>query len=108
MKRRKFLIAVGAGALVTAVAAGKFLTTSFEDSAEAIIKRELGFLNLDAAGVKAFVADFAKAKDRLYKLTVKGYSFLRIVRILPEHDASHAVVSYILAFEPHGSQEHTR
>ncbi|HEU5145766.1 MAG TPA: hypothetical protein VFT90_03590 [Chryseosolibacter sp.] len=78
MKRRKFLIAVGAGALVTAVAAGKFLTTSFEDSAEAIIKRELGFLNLDAAGVKAFVADFAKAKDRLYKLTVKGYSFLRI------------------------------
>lgn len=78
MKRRKFLFAAGASALVTALAAGKFLTTSFEDSAQTLIKRELGFLDLDDAGVKAFVADFAKAKDRFYKLTVKGYSFLRI------------------------------
>ena len=78
MKRRKFLIVAGAGALITAVASGKFLMTSFEDSADTLIKRELGFLKLNDAGVKAFAADYAKAKDGFYKLTVKGYSFLGI------------------------------
>lgn len=78
MKRRKFLIAAGAGTLLAALATGKFLTTSFEDSAETLIRRELGFLKLDDAGIKAFAADYANAKDRLYKMTVKGYSFLGI------------------------------
>ena len=78
MKRRKFLVIAGAGTLITAIATGKFLTTSFEDSAEALIKRELKFLKLDDKGLKAFVADYASAQDRLYKLSVKGYSFLGI------------------------------
>ena len=78
MKRRRFLIVAGAGTLIAAVATGKFLSTSFEDSAETLIKRELGFLKLDDAGISAFTADYARAKDRLYKLTVKGYSFLGI------------------------------
>lgn len=78
MKRRKFLIVAGAGTLITALASGKFLATSFEDSAEKLIKKELDFLKLDDAGVRAFAADYARAKDRLYKLTVKGYSFLGI------------------------------
>ena len=78
MKRRKFLTIAGVGALITALASGKFLATSFEEFAEKIIRSELGFLKLDDAGLKAFVRDYAAAKDRNYKLIVKGYGLLGI------------------------------
>ena len=78
MKRRKFLTIAGVGALVTAVASGKFFTTSFEDAAENIIRRELNFLKLDDAGLKAFIKDLSALKDRNYKLILKSYGLLGI------------------------------
>lgn len=78
MKRRKFLVIAGVGTLISALASGKFLATSFEDSAEKIIRGELEFLKLDDAGLKAFVRDYAAVKDRKYKLIVKSYVLLGI------------------------------
>jgi len=78
MKRRKFITIAGVGALVTAVASGKFLTTSFEDSAESIIRRELNFLKLDDAGLRAFTKDYSALKDRNFKLIVKSYGLLGV------------------------------
>lgn len=67
-----------AGTVVTALASAKFLMTSFEDSAEHLIKRELHFLKLDDEGIKAFVKEYAAARDRYYKLILKSYGILRI------------------------------
>lgn len=78
IKRRRFLFIAGAGTLITALASAKFVTTSFEDSAENLIRRELAFLKLDDRGVSAFVRDYAGAKDRYYKLLLKSYSMLGI------------------------------
>jgi hypothetical protein len=78
MKRRRFLTIAGVGTLIAALATGKFLATSFEDSAEKIIRSELGSLRLDEAGLKAFVRDYALVNDRNYKLIVKSYGLLGI------------------------------
>lgn len=96
MKRRKFLTIAGLGALITALASGKFLATSFEDVTEQIIKSELEFLKLDDAGLKAFVRDYSAVKDRKYKLIVKSYGLLGIG---PEQSGKiHQIVStYMLS-----------
>ena len=68
----------GAGTIITAVASAKFLTTSFEDSAEHLIRKELNFLKLDNEGIRAFASDYAAARNRYYKLILKSYSMLGI------------------------------
>lgn len=76
MKRRKFLIIAGLSGAAAALTSARFLTTSFEQSAEALIKRELSFLRLDEDGLKKFVADYSASKDRTYKRMVKGYGLI--------------------------------
>src|SRR5687768_14313768 len=78
MKRRKFLALAGIGGAVAALASGKFFTTTFEYSAENLIKKELHFLALDDQGVKNFVKEYSKVRDRSYKLSIRGYSLLGI------------------------------
>jgi hypothetical protein len=78
MKRRKFLTIAGIGGVVAALASGKFLTTSFEDSISSLIKDELDFLKLDEQGLKDFSRDFSLTASRKFKLIVKGYSLLGI------------------------------
>ena len=78
MKRRKFLTIAGVGAFITALASGKFLTTSFEESAVRIIRHELDFLKLDEEGLNTFIRDYSALKDRNYKLIVKSYGLLGI------------------------------
>ena len=78
MKRRRFLTIAGVGTLITALVSGKFLATSFEESAAKIIRNELEFLKLDEAGLKAFVRDYSAVKDRNYKVIVKSYGLLGI------------------------------
>ena len=78
IKRRKFLFIAAAGTVVTALASTKFLTTSFEDSAEHLIKKELRFLKLDDQGIRAFLNEYGAARDRYYKLILKSYSILGI------------------------------
>lgn len=68
----------GAGTVITALASAKFLTTSFEDSAEHLIRKELKFLKVDDEGIRAFVKDYGAARDRYYKLVLKSYSMLGI------------------------------
>ena len=78
MKRRKFLTIAGIGGVIAAVASGKFLTTSFEDSISSLIQDELSFLKLDEQGLKDFSNDYALTVSRKFKLIVKGYSLLGI------------------------------
>lgn len=78
IKRRKFLLFSGLGVLTAAVTSFKFITTSFESAAAAMIKRELGFLKLDEEGVERFVREYAKTKDTKYRLAMRGYSFVGI------------------------------
>lgn len=72
------MFVAAAGTVVTALASAKFLATSFEESAEHLIRKELSFLKLDGEGIRAFVNEYATAKDRYYKLIVKSYSILGI------------------------------
>lgn len=78
IKRRRFLVIAGGGTLIAALASAKFFATSFEDSTEKLIKRELHFLKLDDDGVAAFVSQYARTKDRNYKLILKSYGLLGI------------------------------
>lgn len=78
MKRRKFLMIAGIGGAVAAITGFKFIATSFEDAAIALIKDELDFLKLDHEGVVKFVKEFSKNKDKHYRLTMRGYSFIGI------------------------------
>jgi hypothetical protein len=78
MKRRKFLVIAGLTGVAAAVTSFKFITTSFEDAAVALIKEELGFLKLDLQGVETFVKDYAHNKDRKYRIAMRGYSFIGI------------------------------
>lgn len=78
MKRRKFLTIAGIGALVTAIASGRFLSMPFEDSAASIVRKQLDYLKLDEEGLNRFAKEYSIAKDRKYKLTLKGYNLLGI------------------------------
>ena len=78
MNRRHFFTIAGIGGGIAALAFGKFLTSSFEDTAEKLIRKELSFLKLDTAGIRAFVDDYSKTKDERFKLTIKGYGLLGI------------------------------
>ncbi len=78
MKRRKFLTVAGIGGAIAALASFKFFTTSFEHAAVALIKEDLDFLILDQEGVEKFVYEHAKNKNRIYKLSLKGYQFLGV------------------------------
>jgi hypothetical protein len=78
MKRRKFLTIAGIGVVAAGAVSFKFITTPFENSAADFIKKELSFLKLDEEGLRKFTADFAKDKDRVFKLTIKGYSLIGI------------------------------
>jgi hypothetical protein len=78
MKRRTFLTIVGISGVIGLVTSFKFITTSFEEAAVALIREELSFLKLDPEGVRSFVQTYAKNRDRNYKLTMKGYNLLGI------------------------------
>ena len=78
MKRRTFLTVAGIGGALGLFTSFKFITTSFEDAAAALIRDELSFLNLDPEGVRNFVRAYAENRDRNYKLTMKGYNMLGI------------------------------
>ena len=79
MKRRKFLMLAGMGSVAAAALASfKFITDPFEEVAKGIIKSELNYLDLDDQGVDKFINDYARLKDRNYKLTMKGYSLFGI------------------------------
>ena len=96
----------GIGALATAIASGKFLSMSFEESAAGIIRKQLGFLKLDEPGLIQFANEYSKGIDKYYKLTLKGYNLLGI-------DASQSgkihqlVTTYLLSsdFFIHGMDE---
>lgn len=68
----------GVGSALTALASVKFLTTSFEDSAEMVIKKELDFLILDTGGVKEFAKQYSHTKDKAYKLAIRAYALIGI------------------------------
>ena len=68
----------GVGSAIAAVAAVKFLTNSFEDSVEMMIRKELDFLTLDEAGVKEFAKQYSYTKDKEYKLAIRAYSLIGI------------------------------
>lgn len=78
MKRRKFLTIAGVGGAIVALASGKFLTTSFEDSAETLIRKELYFLTLDDGGVKEFAKQYSHIKSKDYKLAIRAYTLIGI------------------------------
>ena len=78
MKRRTFIAVAAVGTGIIALGSTKFFITTFEQSAQMLIMKELNFLKLDEAGIKTFVKDYALSKDRYYKLAVKGYSLLGI------------------------------
>lgn len=78
MKRRKFFTLAAVGTGIITLGSTAFLVTPFEDAVETLIARELNFLKLDPAGVRRFVQDYGKSKDRRYKLIVKGYSLAGI------------------------------
>lgn len=60
------------------MASFKVLTDPFEGVAKGIIKSELNYLTLDEEGLDKFVADYTRAKDRNYKLFMKGYSLFGV------------------------------
>jgi hypothetical protein len=95
MKRRKFLMIAGAGS-AAAILSFRFIGTSFEDVAAALIRKELPFLELDPAGVTRFVNDFSKSKDTTYRLIIKGYSLLGI-RSSHSGKISQMVSNYLLS-----------
>ena len=79
MKRRKFLVIAGIGTVAAAALASfKFITDPFEGVAKGIIKSELSYLTLDEEGLDKFIGDYARLKDRNYKLTMKGYSLFGV------------------------------
>lgn len=78
MKRRKFITITSLATLAAAFTSLKFIATPFEDAAFNLIKGELDFLRLEDEGVRKFVKDFSRSKDKLYRITMKGYSFLGI------------------------------
>jgi hypothetical protein len=78
MKRRKFLVVTGLAGLAAAITSFRFVATSYDEAAVDLIKRELSFLSLDDEGVRKFVAEFTKDKNRSYRMTIRGYSFLHI------------------------------
>ena len=78
MKRRTFITVATLGTGIIALGTAKFLITPFEETAEKLIIKELSFLKVDQGGVKAFVRDYSRVKDRYYRLLVKGYSLLGI------------------------------
>lgn len=106
MKRRRFLTIAGIGTLITAIAAGRFFTTPFEESAASLVREQLSFLKLDPGGLSRFVKEYSKGMDRKYKLTLKGYNILGV-------DASRSgkihqlVTTYLLStdFFIHGMDE---
>ena len=78
MNRRHFFTIAGIGGGIAALAFGRFLTTSFEDSSEKLIRKELSFLRLETEGIRRFLGDYGRTKDERFKLTIKGYGFLGI------------------------------
>lgn len=78
MNRRKFLSWAGVGAAIIALPSFKFLSTSFEEAAMSLIENELNFLSLDKDGLRKFVQDYAKNKNKSFKLSVRSYSLLGI------------------------------
>lgn len=96
MKRRKFLTIAGIGAVIAAVASGKFLTTPFESSVAALIKDELSFLRLDEEGLDKFANDYARTASRKFKIIVKGYDLLGI-GAAQSGKIHHIVSTYLLS-----------
>ena len=78
MKRRTFFTIAAFGSGIMAFGLARFLNVRFEEAAEGLIIKELDFLRLEPAGVRKFVQDYAKSKDRRYKFTLKGYSLVGI------------------------------
>ena len=96
MKRRKFIAITGLATLAAAFTSFKFITTPFEDAAFNLIKDELDFLALEDEGVRKFVRDFSRSKNRLYRITMKGYSFLGI-RSSQSGKVNQLVSAYLLS-----------
>lgn len=78
MKRRTFFTIAAFGSGIMALGLARFQNLSFEDAAEGLIIKELNFLKLEPSGVRNFVRDYGKSKNRRYKFTVKGYSLVGI------------------------------
>ena len=86
MLRRKFLklTGLGTGALVTIPTFG-FATTSYEEAVTGILKKEIGYLDLDKKGIEKFIQDFSKDRDEKYRLKVRA---MYLLGIKPEHSYS--------------------
>lgn len=78
MKRRKFITITTLTGLIAGITSFRFISRSFDDAAADLIRDEVPYLKLDEDGVRKFVSDFSKHKDRRYKFTIRGYSFLGI------------------------------
>jgi hypothetical protein len=81
MKRRKFLIIVGAGVGSVAVPASLyFLSPTIKEYAVLLIQRELNYLKIEESSIEKYVDDyFEHAKnDLVSKLKWKAMYYLRI------------------------------
>jgi len=96
MKRRKFLTVAGIGGLIAGAMSFTAIETSFEDAAEKIIYREVGFLKLDADGVRKFAKEYGQQKDSNYRIAVRGYALLGI-RSHQSGKISQLITAYMLS-----------
>lgn len=97
MLRRKFLklTGLGTGALITIPTFG-FATTSYEEAVTGILKKEIGYLDLDKKGIEKFIQDFSKDHDEKYRLKVRA---MYLFGIKPDHSytVNDIVRTYLLS-----------
>lgn len=78
MKRRTFIAVAGVSGLLAGAFSFRFFSETFEDAGVDIIKRELPFLRLDPAGVRAFMRDYALGQDAAYKRAIRLYKAIGV------------------------------